>query len=164
MFLQHAVIVITSYRRHRLGTYRCDREDRLRIHTRLSQGISICPHHYGNLPSEFRSARLNICTELQSYARDTPRPDLHGTAGSNHHSRRISQESSERTNLRYYDIHCKGDPFLARGAKSLVSYSAPYIKARLEVYLVVRSGSGGRHTNSAAAPVWSNHDPPAKPV
>ena len=137
----------------------------LRRYTRLSLGGIISHLHYDIQLSEFRSAHPNIYTELQPYACNVQRPDHHDTAGSIHHSRRISQESSERTNLPYYDRHCKGrsSPLSARGKKSPLSYSAPYIKAPLEVNLVVRSGSGGRQTNSAAAPVWSHHDPPAKP-
>ena len=60
-------------------------------------------------------------------------------------------------------LHGRSSPSFAQGAKSSLSYSAPYIKALFDVYLVVRSGSGGRQTNSAAAPVWSYHDPPAYP-
>ena len=97
-----------SYRRHRLDSCFRDREDKPRRHRRLSLGGIVFHYHSDILLSEFGSARLNICTEMQQYARQLPRPDLHGTAGSIHHSRRISQESSERTNLQYSYTHCKG--------------------------------------------------------
>ena len=54
----------------------------------------------------------------------------------------------------------KSSPSFTRGANSPLSYSAPYMYASLDVYFVVRSG--GRQTNSAAAPGWSYQDPPAK--
>ena len=155
------LIVFISHRLHRLDSCCRDREDKPRRHRRLLLGGIVFHYHYDILLSEFGSARLNICTEMQHYVHVAQRPDLHGTAKSIHHSRRISQESSERMNLLCFG---RSSPFFARGRKSSLLYSAPYMKARLEVYLVVRSGSGGRQTNSAAAPVCSHRDPPAKPI
>ena len=103
------LIVFISYRRHRLDICCRDREDKPRRHRRLLLGGIVFHYHYGILLSEFGSARLNIYTEMQHCGCKPQKPDHHGTAGSIPHSRRISQESSERTNLRYYDTHCRGD-------------------------------------------------------
>ena len=103
------LIVFISYRQRRLDSCCRDREDKPRHHRRLLLGGIVFHYHYDILLSEFGSARLNICTELQHSGRNVQRPDPHGTEGSIPHSRKISQESSVRTNLRYYDTHCKGD-------------------------------------------------------
>ena len=102
------LIVFTSYRRHKLDSCCRDKEDKPGPHRRLSLGGTVFHYHYDILLSEFGSARLNICTEMQICTCSVRRLDLHGTAGSIHHSRRISQESSERTNLQYSYTHCKG--------------------------------------------------------
>ena len=102
------LIVFISYRQRRLDSCCRDREDKPGRHRQLLLGVPIFHYHYDILLSEFGSARLNICTEMQHYARQIQRPDLHGTAKSNHHSRRIFQESSERTNLQYSYTHCRG--------------------------------------------------------
>ena len=77
------------------------------IRRRLLQGITVSHLDYFVHLAKFHSARLGICTELQLCGSGNPRPDLHGTAKSIPHSRRISRESSERTNLRFYDTHCE---------------------------------------------------------
>ena len=113
------LIVFISHRLHRLDSCCRDREDKPGRHRRLLLGGTVFHYHYDILLSEFRSARLNICTEMQHYVHVAQRPDLHSTAKSIHHSRRISQESSERTILRYYDTHCKGGRLrYLHGAKS----------------------------------------------
>ena len=84
-------------------------EDRQGHHTWPLRGETTFHHNYDDLLSELRSARPSIYIELQLCASGVLRPDPHGTEGSIHHSRRISQESSERTNLLYSCTHCKGD-------------------------------------------------------
>ena len=103
------LIVFILYRRHRLDICCRDREDKPGHHRRLLLGGIVFHYHYGILLSEFGSARLNIYTAMQHSGCKPQKPDHHGTEGSIPHSRRISQESSERTNLRYYDTHCRGD-------------------------------------------------------
>ena len=89
--------------------YKEDRSGSLRSHTWPSPDRTISHHHYGVHRLEFRSARPDIYTELQIYDYSPPRLDLQSTKGSIHHNRRIFQESSERTNLRYSYTHCKED-------------------------------------------------------
>lgn len=60
-----------------------------------------------------------------------------------------------------HTLHGRSLP--ASWPNSLLSYSDPYMYATTEVNFVVRSGSRGRQTNSAAAPVWSYQEPPANP-
>ena len=107
VYIYIQLLVFILYKQRRLDICCSDREDKPRRHRRLSQGGIVFHHHYGTLLSEFGSARLNICTEMQLYDLLIPPPDHHGTEGSNHHSRRISQESSERTNLQYSYTHCR---------------------------------------------------------
>ena len=103
------LIVFISYRQRRLDSCCRDREDKRERHRQLLLGVTIFHYHYDILLSAFGSARLDICTELQLCGWQIQRPDPHGTAGSIHHSRRISQESSERTNLQYSYTHCRGN-------------------------------------------------------